>query len=95
MRPPETCPVCGAEVPARAKACPECGACEETGWSEEAHTSGLDLPDEAFDYEDFVEREFGTRKSARPRGIKPFWWWIAVIVLLGPLLWMALSWLAR
>jgi hypothetical protein len=29
--PPEFCPNCGAEVPRKAKACPECGADEETG----------------------------------------------------------------
>ena len=50
--PPEICPNCGAEVPPKARACPECGADEATGWSEEAHASGLDLPDEDFDYND-------------------------------------------
>src|ERR1041384_1119375 len=34
---PEICPNCGAEVPRQAKACPECGSDEKTGWSEEAH----------------------------------------------------------
>ena len=52
---PEICPNCGAEVPPKAKACPECGADEATGWSEEAQASGLDLPDENFDYNDFVK----------------------------------------
>jgi hypothetical protein len=91
MKSPETCPVCGADIPARAKACPECGACEKTGWSEEAYASGLDLPDGEFDYEDFVEREFGTGKPLRPRGIKPFWWWIAVALILGFLSWILLA----
>jgi uncharacterized OB-fold protein len=31
-----TCPNCGADVPIMAKACPECGSDEDTGWSEEA-----------------------------------------------------------
>ena len=80
MTPPETCPNCGAEVPRNARACPECGSDEQTGWSEEAHVDGLDLPEEKFDYEDFVEREFGS-KNPVPHGIHCFWWVIAVLVL--------------
>ena len=52
--PPENCPNCGADVPANAKACPACGADEKTGWSEEAYVGGLNLPDESFDYDEFV-----------------------------------------
>jgi hypothetical protein len=76
----ETCPNCGAEVPPGAKACPGCGADEQTGWSEEAQTGGLDLPDEKFDYDDFVDREFGGGKPV-PRGIHWFWWLVALAVL--------------
>lgn len=57
---PEVCPVCGEDVPPRAKACPGCGADDSTGWNTEATAAdGLDLPDQEFDYEAFVEREFG------------------------------------
>jgi hypothetical protein len=77
--PPETCPNCGAEVPPRAKACPECGADEQTGWSEAAREGGLDLPDENFDYDDFVKREF-VDSSPVPRGIHWFWWVTALLV---------------
>jgi hypothetical protein len=80
--PPEICPNCGAEVPRNAKACPECGADEQTGWSEEAHASDLDLSDESFDYDDFVEREFGGKKPM-PRGIHWFWWLVAVALVIG------------
>jgi zinc-ribbon domain len=38
------CPHCGAEVPTKAKACPECGSDKHTGWSEEAGYLHL-LPD--------------------------------------------------
>ena len=78
--PPEVCPNCGAEVPRNAKACPECGSDEQTGWSEETHVDGLDLPEEKFDYEDFVEREFGS-KSPVLHGIHWFWWVIAILVV--------------
>ena len=43
-----TCPVCGEVVPAKALACPECGADDETGWSELAEYDGVSIPDEAF-----------------------------------------------
>jgi hypothetical protein len=78
---PEVCPVCGAEVPPNAKSCPECGADEKTGWSEEARTSGLDLPDEDFDYGEFVKREFEGDKRLKPLGIHWFWWLVAIVVL--------------
>jgi hypothetical protein len=91
MKTPETCPVCGADVPAHARACPECGACEDTGWSEDAYASNLGLPDADFDYEDFVEREFGTSRQRRPRGIGRLWWWVAVLLLLGFVLWFLMA----
>ncbi len=77
---PEICPNCGAEVPRDARSCPECGSDEQTGWSQETRADGLDLPEENFDYEDFVAREFGSRKPL-PRGIHWFWWVIALVVL--------------
>ena len=79
---PEVCPNCGAEVPANAKACPECGADEQTGWSETAYADNLGLPDEEFDYDDFVKREFGPRKPI-PRGVPWFWWVVAILVLIA------------
>ena len=86
---PEVCPNCGAEVPPRAKACPECGSDEQTGWSEEAHADGLGLPDQEFDYDDFVKREFGSKKPV-PRGVHWFWWVVAVLVAAGLLfLWLS------
>lgn len=74
---PETCPNCGADVPANAKSCPGCGADEKTGWAEDAYAGSLGLPEETFDYDDFVQREFAGEK-ARPRGVHWFWWAIAI-----------------
>ena len=87
---PETCPNCGADVPPRAKACPECGACEQTGWSEEAEsqTGDLGIPQESFDYSEFVKREFGPKRLL-PRGIGWFWWIVSLGVA-GTLLWLGL-----
>jgi hypothetical protein len=84
MKAPETCPNCGADVPPKAKACPECGADEKTGWSEEAYSSGLDLPDENFNYDDYVKKEFGPKRHT-PNGLH--WvWWAAGLLLLGALI---------
>ncbi len=44
-RPPSHCAICGAEISPNARACPECGADERTGWREQDYTDGLDLPD--------------------------------------------------
>lgn len=77
---PEICPNCGAEVKPKAKACPECGACEETGWSEAAATSGLDLPEEEFNYSEFVKKEFGS-KEPKPGGTSWFWWIVGIAVV--------------
>jgi hypothetical protein len=40
-----TCPHCGAQVPADASACPECGSDNETGWSNDAAYDDLLLYD--------------------------------------------------
>ena len=78
------CPNCGAEVPPGAKACPECGSDEQTGWSEKACYDNLNLPDENFDYDDFLKREFGKEhERTLPRGIHWFWWLVAVLAIAG------------
>jgi len=82
---PEICPNCGAEVPRQAKACPECGSDEKTGWSEKAATDHLGLPDEEFDYNEFAKREFGPKKSAL-QTIAWYWWLAALGLLLAFLL---------
>jgi hypothetical protein len=80
METPEFCPVCGEYVPRGAAACPECGADERSGWREAA-ADGLDLPDEEFDYDSFVQKEFG--REVKPEGIGWLWWAAAVAALLA------------
>jgi len=78
------CPVCGTDVPRNAKACPECGACDRSGWKEDPeHTDGLDLPEEEFDYDEFVKEEFGEGKQT----ISPLWVAVAAILIIAFLLW--------
>src|SRR5687767_4682226 len=82
--PPAECPACGEDVPPNAKACPGCGACYRSGWSD-------DLGDEEaeFDYEEFVAREFEGREPKRKNNAL---WWITGVILLLSLAW--LCWLA-
>jgi hypothetical protein len=77
--PPQICPNCGARVPGKAKVCPECGSDDETGWSENAYEAPLDLPEEEFDYEKFVEREFEGKEPSSHR-IHWFWWVVALLL---------------
>ena len=61
---PKVCPVCGEDVPSTASACPECGADHNSGWREGAETyDAVDLPDEDFNYEEFVKQEFGSAED--------------------------------
>lgn len=57
-------------MPRGQKACDSCGACDQTAWKGDSHVyDGLDLPDdqEDFDYDDFIQREFGTSPSGKKR----------------------------
>jgi uncharacterized membrane protein YvbJ len=75
------CPNCGAEVPSDAKACPQCGSCEETGWSEKAKYERIDVDyDDAFDYDSFVDEQFRGGKSRRKSTTQ--WAWTIVAILL-------------
>ncbi len=81
--PPGDCPVCGESVPKGAKACPECGADEKSGWQEDDTSNGLDLPDEEFDYNEFVAKEFEGAKEKS--SIHSVWWITAVLLIVGSL----------
>jgi zinc-ribbon domain len=79
--PPAKCPVCGADVPPRAKTCPACGADERSGWNEEAaRYAQLDLPDDSFNYDETLKDE-GLKARVKPKGISVFWWLAAMGVL--------------
>ena len=89
-RPPEVCPVCDCEVPPKAKACPNCGACYESGWrdddpeeSEEIDYDILDLPDEVLDDEERREKEARLAK----RSVSPKWRWVALVLVVMWGLW--------
>lgn len=79
-RTPELCPVCNEKVSPGALACPECGADHNSGWRENADAyDGLNLPEDDFDYDNFVKREFGSR--VKPAGLKIVWWITGIVLI--------------
>ena len=75
---PSHCANCGAEIPPRAKACPECGADERTGWAEQSIYDGLDLPEESFSDESIDAEASAARERSRQM---TQWFWRAVALL--------------
>lgn len=75
------CRHCGTPVPAGAKACPECGADENTAWSDQTIYDGTGIEDPAeFDYEEWQRREgFG---GAARSGKRLSWVWLVALLLL-------------
>lgn len=71
-RAPEACAVCGTDLAPSAKACPECGADERTGWRESSVYDGIDLPED--------DTPSNGRSPARTGGLP--WYWLAVALLL-------------
>ncbi len=71
-------------MPRGALACPGCGADERTGWSDRADSQRtadrLGIPDDEFDYDEFVKDEFGrqTDSRAKTKGVSWLWWAVAV-----------------
>lgn len=78
-----TCPVCGEDVPRKSKSCPECGACEKSGWGDTS-LDGLDLPDEDYTTGRQIEDRGGSKSSA---GLSRFWIVVTILVLI------AMAWL--
>lgn len=79
--PPGECANCGAAIPPRARACPECGADERTGWRESSVYDGLDLPETAYQGDDdHRPRQVPPR---RINGIVWHWWLAGVLALLA------------
>jgi hypothetical protein len=79
------CPCCGAEVPVGAKSCRECGASDDSGWGDDAAQDDQSStgygPDDDFDYDEFVSREFPDQSPADPKKqLKQ--WALAVLVVI-------------
>jgi hypothetical protein len=65
-------------VPSGARACPECGADERTGWDgEKTRYDDLDLPDEAFD-DGEAPGNVPSKPRVRPAGVPVLWWLLGI-----------------
>ena len=80
-------------MPPKARACPECGSDERTGWNEEnTRYDSLDLPDDAFDYDEALKDE-GLKRRVVPKGVPVFWWVVGVVITLGAIYLVFFAWL--
>jgi len=89
------CPTCDQDVMVGSKECPHCAKSLESEkkrrkvlvvkreWEEDESLGGLDLPDDGFDYNDFILREFGEGVSNKRVGVHPVWWWTALVLVVG------------
>ncbi|MEO1842778.1 MAG: hypothetical protein ABGZ37_00710 [Akkermansiaceae bacterium] len=87
------CPTCGSEVKV-GRACPGCvpkknkrkkrvsaGLKKRKAWEQDSIYDGLGIPDDEFDYEEFIDREFSSKPHRQIR-IK-WYWWATALVLAG------------
>ena len=74
------CAHCGAELACASTVCRECGASEDSGWSD-GEVASTEEDEDDFDYDDFLRREFPSHAAA-PRWGSPKTWLTAIIVLL-------------
>lgn len=65
------CPICGEANKPNAKSCRGCGADERTGFREDFHENEYQDGDyhreDDFNYDEFVEKEFGESRPKSPR----------------------------
>ena len=76
--PPAECANCGATIPRQARACPECGADERTGWRDTSMYDDLDLPESAWSDEADVRPP---PRNTRVNGIAWYWWCVGAVLL--------------
>ncbi|NQX02467.1 hypothetical protein HQ447_17550 [bacterium] len=81
------CPFCDRQVRVGSR-CPGCvkkaklAKRQKRSWEQAPGKDGLDLPDDDFDYDSFVTREFG-KAPHQALGLRWYWWLLGVVVLAG------------
>jgi hypothetical protein len=80
------CPFCDREV----RVGSPCGGCAKKqkpaptkakrSWEQDKMYDDLDLPNEDFDYDEFVAKEFG-HLPHKKIGVKWYWWLLGVVIL--------------
>ncbi len=85
------CPGCGTELKVGVNGCPKCSKPTRRkkrpkkkeapkSWEQDSTYDGVSLPDDDFDYDEFVAREFG--KAPHRKVPIQWYWWVTAIVLL-------------
>jgi hypothetical protein len=96
---PFECGVCGKKLAANARVCLGCGADEKTGlredtWGTDAASELGFIDEEGFDYDAFLEEEFGKDgkdgKAKKKHHLHPVWWAVGIFLLIA-MLYAALS----
>lgn len=84
------CPHCSAEVPVNARFCRHCGATDESGWSEftEGAADGYDDEYDDFDYDEYVQREWGG--SAPTGGVRRWATTLLILLIVVTMFWMSI-----
>ena len=84
------CPFCAQEVRV-GQPCPGCAKKTKPkppkkrakkSWEQSSTYDGLNLPDDDFDYDEFISREFG-KAPHKTLGLAWYWWLLGVLVLAG------------
>ena len=82
------CPTCGKRMLTTAKVCRHCGQAPSV--DSQTHmtldSGGYDDSEDDFDYDEFLEEEFGSN-LARPRRVKVWVWltaWLLIVAMLLP-----------
>jgi hypothetical protein len=84
------CPSCDQDVEV-GRNCPRCARSarrrprEKKPWEQDPSADGLNLPDDDFDYDAFVTREWG-RAPHRRLGIAWYWYLMAILLFVAMLL---------
>ena len=84
------CPKCGHEVKVGNSHCPNCPPPKKRrkksspkSWEQDESLDGLDLPDNDFDYDEFITREFKQGAPHKQIGIAWYWWATGIALITG------------
>jgi hypothetical protein len=85
------CPRCDQEVTVGSH-CPRCSkpakpkkstsTRERKSWEKDSAYDGTDIPDDDFDYDEFIAKEFG-KNPIHKSGLAWYWYLVAVFLLLS------------
>lgn len=81
------CPHCGESVRQDAKVCRHCGATEDCGWNDTACDDDGYPAEDDFDYDEYLDREFGSKYES-PSEAASRNWGIRLVILAILLSWL-------